>query len=128
MLAAARTRRPLTACNSVLLKKRPWVSADAIASVIGVFIGENLLDSFLLVLLGKAQLRLELICNELLGNSSRSAVEVACNFRNQRTAITFGDTVRIVNDTDRCFFHFTNTNCYGRTRSTQSLVCFAQTI
>ena len=60
MLAAARTRRPLTACNSVLLKKRPWVSADAIASVIGVFIGENLLDSFLLVLLEEAQLRFEL--------------------------------------------------------------------
>ena len=39
-----------------------------------------------------------------------------------------GDTVRIVNDTDCCFFHFANTNCYGTTRSTQSLVCFAQTI
>ncbi|MFM5999704.1 MAG: hypothetical protein ACKPJQ_23180 [Dolichospermum sp.] len=70
MLAAARTKRPLTACNSVLLKKRPWVSADAIASVIGVFIGENLLDCFLLVLYGyamqvmkKAQFRRELICN-----------------------------------------------------------------
>jgi hypothetical protein len=54
----------------VLLKKRPWVSADAIASVIGVFIGENLLDCFLLVLYGyamqvmkKAQFRRELICN-----------------------------------------------------------------